>query len=208
LAEGHAGRLARGATAVRRAGRMQVADRAGGDVEGFFELRSRGSGRPRPPVRRPTWLGAAGGQLRGLGAPTFGVGANGRPGRGDPERDRLRQWVRLRPGHPSCRCHRRRVRAGPDAALAWAGEIAAPEVLRVGVCAECLDWLLILGRGHLERILRVYVRHYNQHRPQRALGLQPSDQPTGLTVDAEDHQGRVHRPDLLGGLLHEYRRAA
>ena len=28
------------------------------------------------------------------------------------------------------------------------------------VCAECLDWLLIVGRGHLERILRVYVRHY------------------------------------------------
>jgi putative transposase len=76
------------------------------------------------------------------------------------------------------------------------------------VRAECLDWLLILCRGHLERILRVYVRHYNQHRPHRALGLQPSDQPTGLTVDAEDQQARVRRPDLLGGLLHEYRRAA
>jgi putative transposase len=76
------------------------------------------------------------------------------------------------------------------------------------VRAECLDWLLILGRGHLERILRVYVRHYNQHRPNRALGLQPSDQPAGLTVDAEDQQGRVSRLDLLGGLLHEYRRAA
>jgi putative transposase len=76
------------------------------------------------------------------------------------------------------------------------------------VRAECLDWLLILGRGHLERILRVYVRHYNQHRPNRALGLQPSDQPAGLIVDAEDQQGRVSRPDLLGGLLHEYRRAA
>jgi putative transposase len=76
------------------------------------------------------------------------------------------------------------------------------------VRAECLDWLLILGRGHLERILRVYVRHYNQHRPHRALGLQPSDQPAGPTVDAEDQQGRVRRPDLLGGLLHKYRRAA
>jgi hypothetical protein len=36
---------------------MQVADHAGGDVQGFFELPSRGSGRPRPPVRRPRWLG-------------------------------------------------------------------------------------------------------------------------------------------------------
>jgi putative transposase len=76
------------------------------------------------------------------------------------------------------------------------------------VRAECLDWLLIVGRGHLERILRVYVRHYNEHRPHRALGLQPPDQPAGLTVDAEDQQGRVNRRDLLGGLLHEYRRAA
>jgi transposase InsO family protein len=76
------------------------------------------------------------------------------------------------------------------------------------VRAECLDWLLIVGRGHLERILRVYVRHYNEHRPHRALGLQPPDQPAGLTVAAEDQQGTVSRRDLLGGLLHEYRRAA
>jgi hypothetical protein len=27
--------------------------------------------------------------------------------------------------------------------------------------AECLDWLLILNRGHLERVLRVYVDHSN-----------------------------------------------
>jgi putative transposase len=28
------------------------------------------------------------------------------------------------------------------------------------VRAECLDWLLILNRRHLERVLRVYVDHY------------------------------------------------
>jgi Integrase core domain len=33
------------------------------------------------------------------------------------------------------------------------------------VRAECLDWLLIVGRGHLEQVLRVYVQHYNAHRP-------------------------------------------
>jgi putative transposase len=38
------------------------------------------------------------------------------------------------------------------------------------VRAECLDWLLIIGRGHLEQVLRVYVEHYNAHRPHRALG--------------------------------------
>ena len=37
------------------------------------------------------------------------------------------------------------------------------------VRTECLDWLLIVSRGRLERVLRVYVRHYNDHCPHRAL---------------------------------------
>ena len=41
------------------------------------------------------------------------------------------------------------------------------------VRTECLDWLLIVGCGHLEQVLRIYVRHYNEHRPHRALGLKP-----------------------------------
>jgi putative transposase len=69
------------------------------------------------------------------------------------------------------------------------------------VRAECLDWLLVVGRGHLEQILRTYVRHDNGHRPHRALGLQPPDQPGGLTVVAEDQQGRLRRHDLLGLVL-------
>jgi hypothetical protein len=36
---------------------------------------------------------------------------------------------------------------------------------------ECLDWLLIVHRRHLERVLRVFVDHYNSHLPRRALGL-------------------------------------
>ena len=74
--------------------------------------------------------------------------------------------------------------------------------------AECLDWLLIVSRGHLEQVLRVFVRHSNDHRPHRALMRQPPDQPGGLTVVGKEQQGRVHRRDLLGGLLHEYRHAA
>jgi putative transposase len=38
---------------------------------------------------------------------------------------------------------------------------------------DCLDWLLITSRGQLERVLRVYVEHYNTHRPHRALELKP-----------------------------------
>src|SRR5829696_10545912 len=76
------------------------------------------------------------------------------------------------------------------------------------VRTQRLDWLLIVTRGHLEQVLRVYVRHYNDHCPHRALMLQPPDQPGGLTVVGKEQQGRVHRRDLLGGLLHEYRHAA
>ena len=76
------------------------------------------------------------------------------------------------------------------------------------VRAECLDWLLIVGRGHLEQVLRVYVEHYNRHRAHRALQLQAPDPAAGLTIMDEDRDGGVHRRDLLGGLLHEYWRAA
>jgi transposase InsO family protein len=76
------------------------------------------------------------------------------------------------------------------------------------VRAECLDWLLIVGRTHLDRALRVYVGHYNRHRPHRALGLESPVPPADPDVIGQAHEGRVHRRDLLGGLLHEYRRAA
>lgn len=37
--------------------------------------------------------------------------------------------------------------------------------------AECLDWLLILGPSHLDRVLRIDVQHYNRRRPHRGLQL-------------------------------------
>jgi len=73
---------------------------------------------------------------------------------------------------------------------------------------ECLDRLLIVNRRHLERVLPVYVEHYNAHRPHRALQQRaPSGvpQPDSVTVVALDS---VHRQDVLGGLIHEYKRAA
>jgi len=76
------------------------------------------------------------------------------------------------------------------------------------VRAECLDWLLIVGRDHLGQVLRVYVQHYNRHRPHRALGLESPDPATSPGVIGEQHRVRVRRRDLLGGLLHEYRQAA
>lgn len=33
------------------------------------------------------------------------------------------------------------------------------------VRSECLDWLFILNQRHRERVLEVFVTHYNEHRP-------------------------------------------
>jgi hypothetical protein len=71
--------------------------------------------------------------------------------------------------------------------------------------AECLDWLLLLGRRHLERVLRAYTAHYNRERPHRALGLHPPE-PTATTNEPSTRRIECH--DVLGGLIHEYHRAA
>jgi putative transposase len=75
--------------------------------------------------------------------------------------------------------------------------------------SECLDWLLILNRRHLTRVLRVFVQHYNGHRSHRALKLMPPDQerPT-RRAPGSTRAGDVTRRDRLGGLIHEYSLAA
>jgi putative transposase len=72
------------------------------------------------------------------------------------------------------------------------------------VRTECLDWLLILGRRHLESVLRTYVQHYNTERPHRGLALRP---PEAQQLNSPT-SGAIQRRDHLGGLLHEYYRAA
>jgi putative transposase len=76
------------------------------------------------------------------------------------------------------------------------------------VRAACLDWLLIVGRRHLEQVLRVDIKHYNQHRPHRALRLEPPAPPADPDAADEARRGGIRRHDLLGGLLQEYQRAA
>jgi putative transposase len=70
--------------------------------------------------------------------------------------------------------------------------------------AECLDRILILGRGHLEHVLRAYRCHYNEHRPHRALCLVP---PSGRDPTPLNTTAQLRRRDLLGGLIHEYEAA-
>jgi putative transposase len=73
---------------------------------------------------------------------------------------------------------------------------------------ECLDWLLIFGRGQLERVLREYVDHYNHQRPHRALELRaPKPSPQVIPL-RPPHQNPVRRRDRLGWLIHEYAWAA
>ena len=72
---------------------------------------------------------------------------------------------------------------------------------------ECLDRLLILGRRHLHHVLVAYVRHFNEHRPHRALGQRAplsDEQPLADVINLD----RVRRLALLGGLIHEYQLAA
>ena len=70
---------------------------------------------------------------------------------------------------------------------------------------ECLDHLLIVGRRHLERVLRAYVAHFNDERPHRSLDLMP---PVGSAQPRGSPPVDIRRRDLLGGLIHEYYAAA
>jgi putative transposase len=70
------------------------------------------------------------------------------------------------------------------------------------VRVECLDWLLIRNERHLRQVLREYLEHYNHERPHRGLRLQAPDPPP------RPETGPIERHDRLGGLVHEYHRAA
>jgi putative transposase len=65
---------------------------------------------------------------------------------------------------------------------------------------ECLDWMLILGRRHLERVMQEWIEHYNEARPHRGLELRtPSARP-----DPVEPTTAVCCKARLGGLLREY----
>jgi putative transposase len=66
--------------------------------------------------------------------------------------------------------------------------------------ADCLDRIFILGRRHLEHVLHVYRKHYNRHRPHRALDLLPPNGRDPIALDPEIGSQHIRRRDLLGGL--------
>jgi len=63
--------------------------------------------------------------------------------------------------------------------------------------------MLVLGRRHLEQVLRAYAAHYNERRPHRGLDLK-TPEPLQDPLPRPVLDGRVRRHDLLGGLIHEY----
>ena len=69
---------------------------------------------------------------------------------------------------------------------------------------ECLDWLIIRGRRHLERVLEEYVDHFNTERPHRGLQLRTPNGHGGRVIPTGDLSCRSR----LGGLLREYSHAA
>ncbi len=71
------------------------------------------------------------------------------------------------------------------------------------VRTECLDQILIANETHLRRVLTEYIGYYNAARPHQGLAQQaPIPFPPGPA------HGEIHCHDVLGGILHDYRREA
>ena len=70
---------------------------------------------------------------------------------------------------------------------------------------ECLDHVIILGELHLQTVLREYVDYFNAARPHQGL-----DQaiPVSGGQETSASAGEVFALPVLGGLHHDYRRAA
>lgn len=68
---------------------------------------------------------------------------------------------------------------------------------------ECLDRLIVLNQSHLRRILTEYSQYYNKRRPHQGL-----DGATPLPLDLPIINAPIRRRDGLGGIIHDYYRAA
>jgi putative transposase len=72
------------------------------------------------------------------------------------------------------------------------------------VRAECVDHVLIRSEDHLGFVLRRYCAYFNDARPHQGIGQKipsgPPEPPAG--------GGTIKETPILGGLHHDYRRAA
>lgn len=71
---------------------------------------------------------------------------------------------------------------------------------------ECLDHILFLGERQLYEVIKEYVRFFNEARPHQGIGQQI---PKEIQSDEKPRStGKVISFPVLGGLHHDYRRAA
>jgi putative transposase len=97
--------------------------------------------------------------------------------------------------------------AVPPTAYRAPRQNAACERFLGSVRRECLDHLLVLGEGHLRRVLGEYVRHFNRDRPHQGPAQRVPEAAAAETSRGE-RCGSVRAVPLLGGLHHAYARVA
>ncbi len=69
--------------------------------------------------------------------------------------------------------------------------------------SECLDRLLLMGDGHLRRVMKEYIKYYNEARPHQGI-----EQRCPIALAERRRTGPVQCRDVLGGIIHDYERAA
>ena len=78
--------------------------------------------------------------------------------------------------------------------------VSASSVARI---RECLDHVIVLSERHLLTVLAEYIRYFNQARPHQGLNQNSPNGPRLPTL-----AGEVIAFPVLGGIHHDYRRAA
>ncbi|WP_257230945.1 transposase [Streptomyces sp. UH6] len=69
---------------------------------------------------------------------------------------------------------------------------------------ECTNRLLLYDRGHAEKVLHEYARHFNYHRPHQGRSqLAPLDDPNVIPLPSP----RIQRRQAVDCLINEYRPA-
>ena len=72
---------------------------------------------------------------------------------------------------------------------------------------ECLDHVIILSGRHLRQLVCEYVDYFNHVRPHQGIGRIPDPLNADRINASQTHQPVIAVP-ILGGLHHDYRRAA
>jgi putative transposase len=88
-----------------------------------------------------------------------------------------------------------------------AGQMPDDERFLGSVRRACLDHFLILHEEQLCRLLKAYAMYFNQARPHQGLG-QRIPEPAVRSTPSPNQSNKVCAVPVLGGLHHDYQRAA